>query len=395
MNEVLSLAAEIAPDAPLPAEWQSRVAQLPNAAAFLAQAARVLRAEIDQSYFQRKHFKQTVAEKQDLPYEQCCLLAELLGAVFPERLNFSEPSPLTGDGVLANVGAETVAIADEVVRDGVSILDQRLSNEVIWELKAELSQASFLNRTTKVTRQSISVDSPIEGAWWVQRPQDLGVTNVMQRLAFDPTLLAIAQAALGTMPIHVQTNAWWTFPTASDDPNSEAAQKRNAQWFHQDMEFIKFVKVFVYLSDVNTENGPHVYVRGSANDYEERLPGVAVSSRVSDDAIEAAFGADRVQAITGPAGTVAIVNTRGYHKGAPVVAGCRLLLQLEYASSLYFNPVPAFPLASLEPRSESLRQAYPRLFLNYREPALAPGAGLQSLVSRIASRVGRRPQRAA
>ena len=42
--------------------------------------------------------------------------------------------------------------------------------------------------------------------------RDLVDNPLFQRIAFDPALLAIAQSALGTPPIHVQTSCWWSFP---------------------------------------------------------------------------------------------------------------------------------------------------------------------------------------
>ena len=138
-------------------------------------------------------------------------------------------------------------------------------------------------------------------------------------------------------------------------------ESSNAQLFHQDQEFITFLKVFLYLSDVDENSGPHVYVRGSALDYEERLGVVEASRRFSDETITTAFGAERIASITGPKGQIVLANTRGFHKGSPVISGHRLILQIEYASSLYSSPIEPFDVSSLTRELLALRAVSPRI----------------------------------
>jgi len=391
LENVVALATELNPAFALPENWEQRVGDLATTDDFLRQAKLVLATEKNQGFFHPKHFKKTVKQKHGLPYTQCRLLTELISAIYPERLYYTDHTGPLG----RPDGARVESIADSVAQDGVYVLPELLNAAVVDDIKAELAERPFLNRNSKETQTGVSGDSSLEGAWWIQDAPQAATSDVLQQLALDPSLLGVAQSVLGAMPIHVQTNAWWTFPIQGDGESAEAIQKRNAQWFHQDMEFIDFVKVFVYLSDVEANNGPHVYVKGSVHDYEEKLPGVSVSTRVSDDDITAAFGADRVQTVTGQAGTIAIVNTRGYHKGAPVLAGHRLLLQFEYTSSLYFNPVPAFPVGGLSAESEQLREQYPRLFMNYRPAVHSAPRGLRRLASGLTNTFRRRSKRAA
>lgn len=389
LEDVVAQATELNPDFALPDQWADRVAQLDLTDEFLTQTKLILATEKDQGFFHPRHFKQTVKQKNGLPYKQCRLLTELIGAIYPERMDYTHR-----EGILGKPNASDVeSIAAQVAEDGVYVLPELLNAEVTANIQSELAEQPFLNRTTKETTTGISGDSKLEGAWWIKDAPQAASADVLQQLALDPTLLGIAQNVLGAMPIHVQTNAWWTFPINGEGESAEAIQKKNAQWFHQDMEFIDFVKVFVYLSDVDANNGPHVYVKGSVHDYEEKLPGVNVSTRVSDEDIESAFGTDRVQSVTGKAGTIAIVNTRGYHKGAPVLEGHRLLLQFEYTSSLYFNPVPAFPISGLNAESEQLREQYPRLFMNYRPTVHAPSRGLRRIASGLTNAFRRRSRR--
>ncbi len=367
LQSVIRCAESIHPGVRVSPQWIQSVQSLPDSDRLLGHALQMLEAEKTQAYFQPRHYKKTVSQKDDFPYSHCRLLSQLLGQVYPTRVE--------RDGRESRFMDLDDRQVDETVRqlrdDGLCVLPVQMRDKHLDEIRDALKAQEYINRMTKQVRRG--VDEQIEGlhgAWWIKDEAGLAASDILQQLAFDPLLLEIVQGGLDTIPIHVQTNAWWTFPQPpSNDADLEKSEKRNAQWFHQDMEFIDFVKVFVYLTDVGPNNGPHVYVAGSANDYEQRLPGVAVSSRVSDQDVEAAFGADRVKSITGPAGLIAIENTRGYHKGTPAIEGCRCILQLEYACSMYFNPVHAFDRDCLDNEHRRLMEKYPRMFMNYRDAA--------------------------
>jgi hypothetical protein len=160
----------------------------------------------------------------------------------------------------------------------------------------------------------------------------------------------------------VQTNIWFSFPTYLEKNNLST----NAQMFHQDKEFTKFLKVFIYLSDVGEDSGPHRYVEGSHVD-EAHTFGIAFSDRIPDAEITRYYDASRIKTLLGPAGTITFGDTSCVHKGEPLVAGHRVMLQFEYAASLYLSPVAPF-----EQMSERLLQNLPypaatreRLTANY------------------------------
>ncbi len=380
MQELVMRAQSLNPFFTLSPEWSQQVQALDQAAQFLDQANRILAAEKDLRFYDPRHYRSTVDEKQTLSYRQCKLLSQLIGQVFPARLDLV--------GTAGILGSANQAEVDSLVRgigsDGIVTLPRKLDRTTIHRIKNNLEAIEFECRLSKKLQSGVQADSNLEGAWWLHDLQKLAALSDIQSLALDPTILSIAQGVLGTMPIHVQSNAWWTFPVRQAPGESLVKmQQRNAQWFHQDMEFIDFVKVFVYLSDVGPENGPHVYVQGSANDYEEKLPGVIVSRRVSDEDIASAFGKDRVWAMTGEAGTILVANTRGYHKGAPVMAGHRLLLQFEYAASMYFNSVVPFQPENLAQEHRQLYGDYPRLFQNYRRPVEKQTSTWRKLMSRL------------
>ncbi len=206
----------------------------------------------------------------------------------------------------------------------------------------------------------------LTGTYWLQDQNTVAQMPEFARIAFDPYILSVVSGYLGGTPIHVQTCLWFSFAGNQD----EQTLSRNAQFFHQDKEFVKFIKVFIYLNDVTAENGPHCYIEGSHRD-ELNRHGIPYSKRVSDDEVISLYGKDKHKVLEGAAGTIIFGDTVSAHKGMPLKQGGRLMLQLEYAASLYMSPVCPF-----EDLSQELKKAlppellkYPRLFANYDSKA--------------------------
>lgn len=97
----------------------------------------------------------------------------------------------------------------------------------------------------------------------------------------------------------------------------------------------------MYLSDVTSVHGPHTYVRGSHLN-ELHVHTGSLSTRVSDEEVERIYGAERAVKVQGSKGTLLVGDTSCVHKGLPVQEGYRLMLQFEYALSLYQSPVLPF-----------------------------------------------------
>lgn len=138
------------------------------------------------------------------------------------------------------------------------------------------------------------------------------------RAANSPFLLEILFRHFGCKPTLSKISIWHSFP------NENSAQ--NAENYHRDVDDIKFVKVFVYLTDVDEGGGPHVYVKGS------HKKNTMLKIRRYDDAeVEAEFPEDRIMTITGKRGASFIENTYGLHKGLKAQTSRRTLLQFEYS----------------------------------------------------------------
>ena len=158
---------------------------------------------------------------------------------------------------------------------------------------------------------------------------DLEINEDINSLIFDPLIMEIISRYLGIeKPSLIHLCMWWTFKTNNLIGSSEAAQL-----YHYDLDHIKWLKVFIYLTDVGNDDGPHVYIpkshiSGNKN-YKLLERGY---SRVNDDEM-LIFQKTEPKRVLGPAGSIIIGDTKCFHKGSPVIANSRLVLQPTFGPS--------------------------------------------------------------
>lgn len=144
-----------------------------------------------------------------------------------------------------------------------------------------------------------------------------------QRLALDlassPSVLRIASDYIGAEPRLSFPESWFSFPV-------QTVKKTSAKNWHWDCDGIKWLKVFVYINDVSSLNGPHAFVATSHRNWKTNNK----SSRVLDDEIVQIYGRDRVQIFEALKGAVIFEDTRGFHRGTPLLEGHRLVLQIQF-----------------------------------------------------------------
>lgn len=153
----------------------------------------------------------------------------------------------------------------------------------------------------------------------------------ISRLSQDPFLLSVAAKYLQAPPQLMSVNMWWTFPVEA----SIEDRQKHAHVFHYDLDDVKFVKFFYYLTDVDETAGPHVYVKGSNKEVKYKNS-LLRSKRFTDCEILEAYGEDNVINVHGPAGSCLIEDTITLHKGITPTEKPRLILQFEY--SIYTYP---------------------------------------------------------
>lgn len=159
---------------------------------------------------------------------------------------------------------------------------------------------------------------------------DLKSNKDVMRICTDPLLLSILQTVLKSKVDLWNLTMWWSFKT--DKPSDVAAQ-----YFHYDLDSLRWLKIFVYLTDVGPENGPHTAIPGT-----HQLGGKNYDllkkryNRISDREMEQKQ-AGEITEFYGPAGTIIIADTRCWHKGKEVLKDRRLILQPTFSPTYFIK----------------------------------------------------------
>lgn len=274
---------------------------------------------------------------------------------------FSRPYPVDAaasliPGLTPGRQADIVRALD---RDGVYVFQDRVPDAVCDGLTglAERLPTAVMGADGKCLpdRHRIDLRAP-KGIKYDAPMEDIVCDPVAQRVAADPGLLAVAQGYFRAKAVQDLVAMWWSLPAG-------AASSAAAQLYHFDMDRIKFLKFFLYLSDVGPDNGPHCFVRGT----HRRLPKpLRQDKRHTDDEVFRHLPRDRELVITGRKGTLVAEDTRGLHKGLPLAAGHRLIFQVEFALNLFGMHYPHVPLGdAASPYFRAMMARYPYTFAAY------------------------------
>ena len=231
------------------------------------------------------------------------------------------------------------AISKEIEKEGYFIFKNKLDDLIIEELKS----LSYTLKA-KVGNNQILFDpkNKISNIYKFN-PNEVVKNKFVQKLIMDPVLINIAAEYLGTEPIFDFAAMWWS-------TDSKVQKEDAAQEYHFDLDRPKWLKIFIYLTDVNKDNGPHCYISGThkvGSKPQKILDKGYV--RVADKELEKHYPKNCIKEVTGLAGTIVFGDTSCWHKGKPIVKGDRLILQLEYTSSLFGLNLKKFKIPNPSP----------------------------------------------
>lgn len=287
-----------------------------------------------------RRFREFYRQRRILDLDQRGMAADRLVSRLP-RSTASEPS---------SIAAEAAALAQE----GYVFLDPLIATPAIDDVLAYLSDqrcrdpyrphlGSFrapeeVPPETHVSHYSNEVI--------IDAPHLLGIAN-------HPRVLAIVEKVLGARPTIGGLRLWWSTPSRSSEPE-------HAEKFHRDVDDLRFLKLFVYLTDVDEDSGPHMFAAGS-----HRKDALTRIRRYEDAEVAAAVGAQSIMRFTGPAGTSFIENTYGLHRGLPPRSKARLVFQPLYTLRpvIYGPRKPLRRVAGSDP--ERLDPYVNRVFLSF------------------------------
>ena len=135
--------------------------------------------------------------------------------------------------------------------------------------------------------------------------------DALLRYALSDQLLGISNAYLGLKAKLAYADMWFTAPSPEDQ------NRVKSQRWHRDHIDPHIVKVFTYFADVDAASGALEYIRGSADGgpYGELWPWSEGDHYPPDGELERRVPAAARVSAEGPAGTVVLCDTGGFHRG--------------------------------------------------------------------------------
>ncbi len=267
--------------------------------------------------------------------------------------------------VLGPLNAKEIhAISNQIRDKGFFVFENQLADSIIEKLMsfAYSEKAELIPPREGVPEYAVYNPEKILADKYQFGSKDLLAQVEVQRLISDPNLLAISQAYLGTNPILSTLVMWWSTLYAKS-PETEVAQL-----YHFDMDWIKWIKWFVYLTDVESDTGPHCFVEES-HKRGQKPPELLQRGyqRISDEDMLKHYAENKFHEYTGPRGLIIAEDTRGFHKGKHPTKGHRLLLEIEYANTLCGT---AFPRNTRLPEKiipdiKEMTKAFPDIFSKF------------------------------
>ena len=270
-------------------------------------------------------------------------------------------------GVLGTMDASRrVEFGERLRRDGFVVFPSALPAEVCDRLQAfaERTPATIRpmdGQSADVTRQALYAPGNPQAVRYDYQPSNLLDQPDVQDLLADPSMLSLVQEYLDCEPKADVLSMWW-HTAFQDQPDSMAAQ-----FFHFDMDRFQWLKVFVYLTDVGPNNGPHAFVRGSHRTC--AIPQHILDRgyvRITDEEVAANFPAEDIMTFTAPRGSIIVEDTRGLHKGVHVRDGARLILQLQFSNSLFGTNYPPSRMSKVSsPHMKVMLERAPAIYRQY------------------------------
>ncbi len=264
------------------------------------------------------------------------------------------------NGVLGNLNKSDLnTIVSDINKNGFHVFDIKLNESRIDEIYkfASSTKVSYLEYDKKSITYSknkiLFKDNKEISTRFQFETQQLFDCKSCVDLAFDKSLLAVANSYLNTKPILDLVSMWWSVPFDKE------AKNKAAQMYHFDMDKFKFIKFFFYLTDVSPNNGPHCLVR---NSHKELPKSLLEDRRFTDLEISKNYSKQDILELTGQKGSIIAVDTRCLHKGKALIEGERLLFQIQFSNSLFGAPFNELKNVKLTDSQKSIKEEYKRTY---------------------------------
>lgn len=235
---------------------------------------------------------------------------KVVSSVIASRL-----SHLRDPSIADSMSPETAAILAELKSDGFAMMKPIVSDQVIGRMIDYFNASQVLGPDGK---SYYLKDLPAGTSTANYALKTILDCPDMQSVLAQPQILQIADGYLECKPTLSSLGVRWSFPRGK--------KVEDTQMFHRDLDDWRMFKVFIYLTDVDEQSGPHIYIRKT-----HKLPWGLRASVHDMESMAARHGRENFETVLGPAGTTFAADTLGVHCGIPPVERPRLLFTAQYS----------------------------------------------------------------
>ena len=300
-----------------------------------------------------------------------CQTSGVSSYIFHKILSLTRPKVAMPKEIQSIIGTydkkKIKQIASKIEEDGYHIFDQRLPEEYIDKLlHYSLTTPAYVRPMDMEGYEKPMVKDIYKRGFPNVIRYDLLesgtiLNETVQKIMADKLFFYVAQEYFKCRPSIDVTGMWWHTDYLKE-PNAEAATM-----YHFDMDRIKWLKFFIYLTDVEYENGPHCFIKGSHKPFaipkSIRRQGYA---RITDEEIFQNYKKEDEVVYIAPKGTIIAEDTIGFHKGLHVLKGDRLIFQIQYSDSLFGGTYADERFSEIKsPELKVAIDSYPKVFERY------------------------------
>jgi len=165
---------------------------------------------------------------------------------------------------------------------------------------------------------------------------DLDTNNPFIDFYLSDPILTIVCDYLGYVPQLNYLRIEKTLVMAGSGP-------QDSQNWHRDPEEQKMIKVFIYLNEVNENNGPFFYIKGSQPSSKSSIRTIAPQylpqgSYPAEATVKQAIDLETIVCAKGKSGTIIFCDTAGLHRGGFAVGSERIMSTAFFPSKKWSEP---------------------------------------------------------
>jgi len=228
--------------------------------------------------------------------------SEILGVIFNDNLN---------------------GLNNKLEKNGYVNFNETLPHELIKKIH-DFALKTKTRMAPKYDEKILFDKNNVESEIYRFDANDIANSTEIQELIMDPFLIDVARNYLKSEPIFDFPAMWWSTAFLKE------ASGEAAQLYHFDLDRIKWLKIFFYITDVNENTGPHCYIEGShlANTKPKEILKRGYA-RIPDEDLEKYYSKEKFKTICAPAGAIFAGYTKCLQKGTPLKENFRLVLKIE------------------------------------------------------------------